>query len=156
MTRRLLVILLMLVAVSGCEASWFSKNTTVIKVDPAVIKEVRSLGRIVARTTADPIYERTVQVVEILVLDVGPSNFAEALSVARRRLEQHGWSVGSNTDVTVIMTSSRWNGTTARLGRLEDIDALGAKLGPEVEKALQADSEKSSAYVVASLSAVEE
>ncbi|MBT2233907.1 hypothetical protein [Nonomuraea sp. NEAU-A123] len=126
-----------------------------IKVDPAVINEVRGLGRIVMRTTADPIYAQTVQVVEILVLDVGASDFTKALSVARGRLQQRGWSVSSYTDVTVIMTSSRWSGTTAVLSRVDDIDSLGAQLEPGMEKAFQADPVKSGTYIVLSLSSIE-
>lgn len=150
MARRLLAILCMLSAVSGC--AWFSRDLMVIKVDPAAINEVSSVGRIVTRTTADPIYEQIVQVVEVLVVDVDASDFAEALSVARGRLQQRGWTVSSQDDVTVFMRSSRWSGTTARLGRLKDIDSLGAQLEPGEEKALQADTAKSRSYIVVSVS----
>ncbi|MGP4102280.1 hypothetical protein [Nonomuraea sp. KM90] len=156
MIRHLLAVLCILVAIPGCGASSFSKDLTVIKVAPAVVNEVGSIGRIVAQTTADPFYEGTVQVIEILVLDVGASNFLEALSVARSRLQQRGWSVSSYNDVTVIMTSSRWNGTTARFGRLADIGPLGAELEPKTQQALQADPAKSDTYIVASLSRAEE
>ncbi|MGP3913448.1 hypothetical protein [Nonomuraea sp. 10N515B] len=123
-----------------------------IKVDPAAINEVSSVGRVVTRTSADPVYERIVQGVEILVLDVDASDFTEALSVARGRLQQHGWTVSSQDDVTVFLKKGRWYGTTARLGRLEDLDSFGARLEPGAEKALQADSVKSSSYILVSVS----
>ncbi|MFI9848511.1 hypothetical protein ACIHFD_66720 [Nonomuraea sp. NPDC051941] len=152
MVRRLLVMLCMLAAISGC-TSWLPE--TVIKVDPVAINEVRSIGRVVTRTTADPEYKRTVQVIEILVFDVNASDFTEALGVARGRLEQRGWSVVGSADAPIEMESNRWKGTTVRLGKLEDIDPLGARLEPEAEKALQADPAKSG-YILVSLSSVGE
>ncbi|MFF4617720.1 hypothetical protein [Nonomuraea jabiensis] len=152
MTKRLLAMLCVLATISAC-TSWLPEK--VIKVDPAAINEVRSIGRVVARTTADPQYKRTTQVIEILVFDLNAPNFTEALSVARGRLEQHGWSVIGSADVPIEMESSRWKGTTVRLGQLGDIDPLGAALEPAAEKALQADPAKSG-YILASLSSVGE
>ncbi|MGW4798817.1 hypothetical protein ACWEPC_41015 [Nonomuraea sp. NPDC004297] len=141
-----------LAAISGC-TSWLPE--TVIKADPAAINEIRSIGRVVTRTTADPQYKRTIQVIEILVFDLNASDFTEALSVARGRLEQRGWSVIGSADVPIEMESSRWKGTTVRLGKLEDVDSLGGILEPETKKALQADPAKSG-YILVSLSSVGE
>jgi hypothetical protein len=153
--KRLLAIGFILAAVSGCGTLWFFKSTTVIKIDPAAVTDVRAIGRLVAQTTTDPYDQDTVQVVEILVLDVGASDFSEALTVARARLQQKGWNVSASGDIIVTMESSRWKGTTTRLGRLEDLESFGAELPPEAKKALQTDTAKSSSYVLASLSTVE-
>lgn len=154
MFRRLLAGLFILVVLSGCDAAWLP--ITEIKVDPAAIGEVRSVGRVVTRTFADPIYERTVQVIEILVIDVEASSLAEAAKTVRGRLEQQGWSTVGPTDLPIQMESSRWKGTTARLGHVEEIGSLGARLEPSAEKARQADPAKWGSYVVVSLSSVGE
>ncbi|GAA3542413.1 hypothetical protein GCM10022419_023210 [Nonomuraea rosea] len=154
MVKRLLAALCLLVAVSGCDAAWLPE--TVIKVDPDALANVRSVGRVVTQTFADPIYERTVQVIEILVVDMRAADFPEALDLARDRLEQLGWNEVGPTDVPVQMESSRWKGTTTRLGSVEDLDSLGAQLEPAAEKALQADPKKWETYIVVSLSSVNE
>ncbi|MGW4799374.1 hypothetical protein ACWEPC_43870 [Nonomuraea sp. NPDC004297] len=154
MTKRLLVMLCMLITVSGCDAAWLPE--TVIKVDPAAISEVRSIGRVVARTTADPFYERTVQVIEILVFDFDAPDYSQALSEARGLLRKRGWSEIFTDEYGAVMESDRWRGTTARLGKLEEVASLGATLEPQVAEMLHADPAKSDSYVVISLSSVEE
>ncbi|GAA2897749.1 hypothetical protein [Nonomuraea rubra] len=154
MVKRLLAALCLLVAVSGCDAAWMPE--TVIKVDPGALAEVRSAGHVVTQTFTDPIYERTVQVVEILVVDMRAADFPEALDLARDQLKRLGWNEVSSGDVVVQMESSRWKGTTTRLGPVEDLESFGAQLEPTAAKALQADPKKWATYVLVSLSSVNE
>ncbi|MGW0806139.1 hypothetical protein [Nonomuraea sp. NPDC002799] len=154
MVRRFLAVLCMLAAVSGCDAAWLPE--TVIKVDPGAISEVRSIGRVVTQTFTDPLYERTVQVIEILVIDMQAADFTEAVNLMQGRLERLGWSEVASTDMWVQMESSRWKGTTAGIGSVEELDSLGAQLEPATEEALQADPEKWGSYIVVSLSSVNE
>ncbi|GAA4936284.1 hypothetical protein HD597_010376 [Nonomuraea thailandensis] len=154
MVKRLLAALCLLVTVSGCNAAWWPE--TVIKVDPGAVTEVRSVGRVVTQTFTDPMYERTVQVIEILVVDMQAADFPEALDLARDRLEQLGWKEVGSTDVMVQMESSRWKGTTTRLGSVEDLESLGAQLEPAAGEALQADAKKWATYILVSLSSVNE
>ncbi|MEU6716901.1 hypothetical protein ABZ897_36030 [Nonomuraea sp. NPDC046802] len=90
------------------------------------------------------------------MLDVKASDFAEAASVARGRLEQRGWSEVFSSDEFVQMESSRWKGTTIVLDRVKRMDSMGAVLEPEAERALQADPAKWDSYIVVSLSSVGE
>ncbi|MEU8393930.1 hypothetical protein AB0C28_01975 [Nonomuraea sp. NPDC048892] len=154
MVKRLLAALCLLVAVSGCDATWWPE--TVIKVDPGALTEVRSVGRVVTQTFTDPVYERTVQVDEILVVDLRAADFPEALDLVRNRLKQLGWNEVSSIETVVHMESSRWKGTTTRLGPVEDLESFGAQLEPAAEKARQADPKKWATYVLVSLSSVNE
>lgn len=141
-----------LLAATGCGAPWFERTT---KVDPAAVSEVRGIGKVVTQTMTDPIYEDTIQVVDILILDVAASGFEDALNTARQRLRQRGWveSVGG-TDEYILMESSKWEGTTLTVGNIKKVETLGATLEPRVERALQSDPVKTGSYVVASLSSV--
>ncbi|AQZ67904.1 unnamed protein product [[Actinomadura] parvosata subsp. kistnae] len=114
------------------------------------------MGRVVTETFTDPFYERTVQVIEILVIDMRAAGFPEALDLARDRLERLGWYEVGSTDVSVQMESSRWKGTTTTLGSVEDLDPLGAQLEPAADEALQAEPKRWATYVVVSLSSVGE
>nr|SBO91053.1 hypothetical protein BN4615_P567 [Nonomuraea gerenzanensis] len=114
------------------------------------------MGRVVTRTFVDPMYERTVQVIEVLVVDMRATGFLEALDLARTRLERLGWSEVGSTDVSVQMESSRWEGTTTTLDSVEELDALGARLEPTAGEALRADPKKWANYIVVSLSSVNE
>ncbi|MFI6634743.1 hypothetical protein ACIBI7_38170 [Nonomuraea fuscirosea] len=154
MARILFAMLCLLVAVTGCDAAWLPQK--VIKVDPAAVDEVRSIGHVVAQTTVDPFYERTVQVNNVLVFDFNVSDFPQALREARGLLRKLGWSEISSVDGVVQMESDRWRNITAELGDIKAIDELGATLESKIEREIRANSLKSNSYLVISLSSVGE
>jgi hypothetical protein len=61
------------------------------EVDPAVVREVSTIGTVIARTTNELLYENGTQVSHVMILDVGESNLEDALIAVRDRLRRHGW-----------------------------------------------------------------
>ncbi|MCP2349886.1 hypothetical protein [Nonomuraea roseoviolacea] len=93
---------------AGC-GSWLQKP---IRVEEGALSEVLSVGRVVARTTEDPVYNNTVQIDDVLVMDVDASSFEVGMDVARRRLEQHGWAFSEKVATRTLMNSTRWKDTS--------------------------------------------
>lgn len=108
LVRPILICLCTLILASGCGSLF----VTTIRVEEDAVDEVRSIGRIVAETTQDPIYRDTVQIDNILILDVGAPSFKRGVSIAESRLEKHGWEVDSKIPAFTDMKSTRWKDTS--------------------------------------------
>ncbi|WP_157594887.1 hypothetical protein [Streptosporangium amethystogenes] len=138
-----LTTLFALLMLSGCGVSWFHKT---VEVDPAAVKAVRSVGRVVLQTPADFTWEGTTQIDEILVMDVGASNFEEARNMVYERLHQLGWSkLGRHN-----LESHKWKHIIVSFDSLNDLRSYGP-LQQKIESAVQVDSAKSTALVLVSL-----
>jgi hypothetical protein len=111
-----------------------------LEVEPGVLREVSSIGTVVAQTTADPIYDHTVQVINLLIMDVGASSFGDASAVARTALEGRGWvrSGASFTDY-ISMESPRWAFTSLTISPIRDLADYGAEVADSVMKSPRAD-----------------
>ncbi|MEV5497502.1 hypothetical protein AB0M50_19095 [Nonomuraea fuscirosea] len=111
-----------------------------LEVEPDAVREVSSIGTVVAQTTVDPFYERTVQVSNILIMDVGASSFKEASATARTALEGHGW-VKSAEPITdhIYMESPEWAFTSLSIAPIQDLAGWGADVPDSVMKSPRAD-----------------
>ncbi|MFI6637355.1 hypothetical protein ACIBI7_51460, partial [Nonomuraea fuscirosea] len=91
-------------------------------------------------TSVDPFYERTVQVSNILIMDVGASSFKEASATARTALERHGW-VKSAEPITdhISMESPAWAFTSLRIAPIQDLAGWGADVPDSVMESPRAD-----------------
>ncbi|TYB62183.1 hypothetical protein FXF51_26030 [Nonomuraea sp. PA05] len=101
-------------------------------MDPAAVEEVRDIGTVFTRTMADPIYDNTIQVEDILIMDVGGSGVDEALDIARGRLAQRGWTVVGTSERLLVMESAKWKGTTLQAAGVERFDSYGADREAEI------------------------
>jgi hypothetical protein len=149
-TKLFLAALCVLLALAGCGTQWFTRR---IEVDTAAVDEVRGIGGVVAQTVADPVYEGTVEVTAILIMDVGAGRFKEAHDVALGRLRQRGWTIASGGDAdSALMKSAKWKDVILRIGRFRGFEEYGATLEPKIDKVLHSDSSKSDTYVIVALS----
>ncbi|MBB6350932.1 hypothetical protein FHU36_007504 [Nonomuraea muscovyensis] len=79
------------------------------QVDPAVLKDVRSIGKVIAEATSEGVVDRGVDVVNTVVVDIGAKKEGDALNEAVRILERHGWRISADNRPTLVsMDSSKW------------------------------------------------
>jgi hypothetical protein len=110
-----------LLVLMGCGAK-------VLEVEPAALLEVRGIGAVIEETTVDPIYENTVQVINLLIMDVDASSFEEASAKASDLLQARGWFVSDRYLDYVEMESAKWDFTKVTIGPLSDLDGYGATM----------------------------
>ncbi|WP_156325598.1 hypothetical protein [Nonomuraea sp. SBT364] len=116
-----------------------------IEVAPEALREVSGIGTIMAQTIVDPIYENTVQVCNILIMDMGASSFEEAAIKARTRLEERGWVLSGKPNYSSIsMESPKWEFTRLSIKRVHSITNHGADVG----KAVTSNAPRSASYVL--------
>ncbi|MEU4227504.1 hypothetical protein AB0F17_24700 [Nonomuraea sp. NPDC026600] len=132
----------------SCGTLWFHKT---LEVDPAAINDARQIGAVVLHTKSEYTYKNSTQIDEILVMDVGASDFMEAEAEAHSRLIQQGW-----TDLGAHNVESRkWRYVIVSLDSLDGLDAYGATLQAEIEKAVQAASKEAGSLVIVDLAPME-
>ncbi|MEV4808083.1 hypothetical protein AB0K18_49555 [Nonomuraea sp. NPDC049421] len=134
---------------AGCAAFFLPEE---LKVDPAAVEEVHDIGTVFTRTMADPIYGNTIQLEDILIMDVGGSGVDEALDIARERLAQRGWKVVGASERLLVMESAKWEGTTLQAAGVDRFESYGAERETEILKELETDPAKADKYLVVSLS----
>ncbi|MEU7855207.1 hypothetical protein [Nonomuraea sp. NPDC049141] len=153
-TKLIIAALCVPLVLAGCGTQWFTRR---VEVDTATVDEVRGIGNVVTQTIADPIYEGTVEVTAILIMDVGAGRFQEAHDVALNRLRQRGWTTASGGDTdSALMKSAKWKDVILKIGRFRDFEEYGATLEPKIDKVLHGDSAKSDTYVIVALSPYKE
>lgn len=147
-----LMTLCLLVGISGCEVSWLS--SVHLEADAAAVREVGSVGDVIARTSQELQYERTVQVIELLIVDVGESSFLEALDATRKRLKRHGWIEESTNSDSFSMKSLKWKNTIVTAASLNTLEPYHAELRPDIAKAIKESSAGPRVYVLIDISEV--
>ncbi|NBE91859.1 hypothetical protein FE391_00720 [Nonomuraea sp. KC401] len=110
-----IIVVNILVLATGC-GLWPHKT---IRAEAGAVDEVRSIGRVAAQTTEDPLYGDTVQVDDILIMDVEASSFEEGVSAAREQLEQRGWVTTFKGVAFTEMRSNRWKGASLTIRPFE-------------------------------------
>ncbi|MEV5892839.1 hypothetical protein [Nonomuraea fuscirosea] len=111
-----------------------------LEVEPDALREVSSIGTVVAQTTMGPLYERTVQVTNILIMDVGASSFEDASAKARTALERRGW-VESHASINghVFMESPEWASTSLTIASVRDLAGFGPHMTDLINRSPGAD-----------------
>ena len=127
--RTMLIALCMMLLVAGC-GSWFRKT---IKVEVGAVNEVRSVGRVVAATTEDPMYEDTIQIDDVLLMDVGAASFELGMDHARKLLEQRGWTSTDERVDYVRMESTRWKDTSLTMQTYRKGDSYADSVQTRIE-----------------------
>lgn len=98
------VLLAICLMVSGCGLFHVT-----LQADPAVIDNVRGIGKVLGETTTEGTWEGTTEIENILVVDVGSTSSKEALNKAFHLLGERGWKVTSqNIPKRVMMESTIW------------------------------------------------
>ncbi|MEU6790306.1 hypothetical protein ABZ907_01290 [Nonomuraea wenchangensis] len=84
-----------------------------VRAEAEAVDEVRSIGRVVAQTTEDPQYRDTIQIDDILMLDMNATTFDTATDEACRLLERRGWVLTDKVPSHHLrMASTRWEDTS--------------------------------------------
>ncbi|NJP91627.1 hypothetical protein HCN51_19550 [Nonomuraea sp. FMUSA5-5] len=130
-----LMTLCFLVSISGCEVPWLAGVR--LEADAAAVREVSSIGDVIARTSQELQYERTVQVIQLLIVDVGASSFSEALDVTRDRLQRHGWVDNATSSDGFSMKSPKWKKIIVTATSLNTLEPYHAKSRPDITKAIK-------------------
>ncbi|GII85545.1 hypothetical protein Ssi03_35350 [Sphaerisporangium siamense] len=119
--------------ISGCDPALFQRES---RVDSIAVSDVSSIGKVLARTTTEDYGDGLTTINEVLVLDVGSSNAAEALDAASVSLRKLGWRVAiPRPPESVYLESSRWKGVRLFLYGLDFYESW-AEPGPQEEKAI--------------------
>ncbi|MDX3100002.1 hypothetical protein [Nonomuraea angiospora] len=139
-----LIALCVAILTSGC-GLWFQKT---IRVEAGAVDEVQSIGRVIAQTQDDPRFENTIQVDDILILDVGAQSSEEGMRVAQSRLEQRGWIPAGEGPTFKAMTSTRWKHTSLSLRSFMSDDSYGIEVRDLVDKEVSGDQTDRSKYVI--------
>ncbi|GIH65394.1 hypothetical protein [Microbispora siamensis] len=105
------IILGMALAISALMISSCGFWQTTTRVDPDLVAEMRTLGRVVADTTSEWYWEGEHDISAILVVDVGATDAGRALDQVVERLRSHGWKPSTSSVGFVSMESSRWPAT---------------------------------------------
>ncbi|WP_127939413.1 hypothetical protein [Nonomuraea polychroma] len=87
---------------SGC-------GYTTWQVDPAVLDEVRSIGRVIGESTSDGIWEDTNDIITTFVIDVGGKSGPESVDKTVDLLGKRGWKIlRENRPTSTTMESPTW------------------------------------------------
>lgn len=104
-TRNALPALCLAAALTACGTQWFPHR---LQADPAALAQVREIGRTVRQEQAELAYGGTIQVEDVVVLDLGAATFEEALRLAHDRLRLRGWQDAGEGPNLLRMTSPTW------------------------------------------------
>lgn|GEM_PF-6879881 len=144
-----LVALCVLASLCGCAAQWLQSK---LEVDRAAVREVHRIGDVVAQTTAEYVYGNTVQVAEILIVDVGKTSFSEAIKTAEEGLLNEGWVVTRRSVDQVDMKSRKWEKVMLSVGPLELLEPYHAEMKPDVAQAVKDHKDGVGVYLLVDLS----
>jgi hypothetical protein len=133
------IMLGMALAVGGLAISACGLWQSTARVDPGLVAEMRTLGRVVANTTSEWYYDGDHDIFAILVIDVGATDADRALDQVVERLELHGWKTSTSSRHFVSMESRQWparifveplpsSGDPSSDGLNPELDASNAKL----------------------------
>ncbi|MGP3959653.1 hypothetical protein ACTWPT_26950 [Nonomuraea sp. 3N208] len=147
-----LIALWVLTSIAGCELPWLSSLR--LEVDAAAVREVGAIGEIVARTTEELEYKKTIQVVDILIVDVGKNTFPEALDSARDQLQRRGWTNAYNSQDLIRMTSPKWEKVSLTAMSLNMLEPFHIKK-PEIAKAFKENEAGPHVYLLIDLTKLE-
>ncbi|MFD1547743.1 hypothetical protein [Nonomuraea guangzhouensis] len=136
----------LIITLSSC--GWFHET---LEVDPTAINDARQIGTVVLHAKSEYTWENSTQIDEILVMDVGASDSKEAEIEAHSRLIQQGW-----TELNAEQVESRkGRHVIVSLDSLDGLEAYGATLQAEIEKAVQAASKEADTLVIVDLAPME-
>ncbi|TDE47936.1 hypothetical protein E1295_22100 [Nonomuraea mesophila] len=111
-----------------------------LEVEPGALREVSSIGTVVARNTVRLLDDHTVQVINLLIMDVGAPSFGNASAAARTALEGRGWvRSGSSYDDLIHMESPQWAFTSLTITPIRKLAGYGAEVADSVMKSPKAD-----------------
>lgn len=124
---------------SGC-------GYTTWQVDPAVLDEVRSIGRVIGESTSDDIWEDTNDIITTFVIDVGGKSSPESVAKAIDLLGKRGWKIlHSNLPTSLTMESPKW-GTDDLVVR--PFDPVEVENEPAIQGEIKKKSTRPAALVV--------
>ncbi|MER5646141.1 hypothetical protein [Streptosporangium sp. NPDC002524] len=117
--------------VSGCAVT--------LRADPAVLGEVRSIGKVLGESETESFWNGTTEVDNKFVVDVGGANAQEALNKASDLLRKRKWIAAPQKDPQIVqMHSPIWKGAYLSI---KLFDPLHVGMYPEA--AIKAIKEKS-------------
>ncbi|MFG2075407.1 hypothetical protein [Nonomuraea maritima] len=123
---------------SGCVTTW--------QVDPAVLNEVRSVGKVIGEVTYDGIWEDTNDIVTTFVIDVGGKSGPDSVDRAIDLLGGRGWkALRTDLPASVTMGSPKWGNNQLVV---RPFDPREVKNKPEIENEISRKSPDPEALVV--------
>ncbi|MEV0145711.1 MULTISPECIES: hypothetical protein [unclassified Nonomuraea] len=134
-TRVVSIAVCVLLLLTGC-GSWFQKT---IRAEEGALSEVRSVGRVVAQTTEDPVYRDVIQIEDVLVMDVDASAADADMDVARRLLEQRGWDFIEKVGSRTLMNSTRWKDTSLTIEPFQKDDTYAGSWREYIAQKVQVE-----------------
>ncbi|TMR21828.1 hypothetical protein ETD86_13595 [Nonomuraea turkmeniaca] len=105
-SRRAIALIGLIVLASAC--GLFPRP--VYHVNPAALKEVRSIGTLKEEGSDEVDYAGAIETYNVLVIDVGGRNGEEALDKAVDILRQKEWKVVGQGSLMTSMESDKWDG----------------------------------------------
>ncbi|MEU8252044.1 hypothetical protein [Nonomuraea sp. NPDC048916] len=117
-----------------------------LKVNPAAVEEVRSVGRVILQVQSDYTWEGSTQLDEVLLMDVGSSSYKESRKIVYKRLRQLGWSERGDDS----LESRKWGHIAISFDSLDGLDSRGSLAQPLRDAAL-ADSAMFSSLILIDL-----
>ncbi|MFI6509845.1 hypothetical protein ACIBCT_19760 [Streptosporangium sp. NPDC050855] len=129
-----MVVLCALLFLSGCRSELFPREE---RVDPGVVRDVRSIVKVLAETKDEVTWDGLTLVSEVLVIDVGSADSRQALSRASGLLQEHGWSIiDQQLPESVTMESSQREYVRLSLHGMEFVESVGP-MDPHEERVLK-------------------
>ncbi|MEV0829853.1 hypothetical protein [Nonomuraea rubra] len=108
-----------------------------LEAGPVAVREASAVGTVMARTTQELLYENTVQVIHVMIVDVGEDNFADALSSVSDQLRERGWVENSVGPTHLDMSSTKWEEVHLRAGFPSLLPSFPAEKHADIRKALK-------------------
>lgn len=137
--RNFAILLTASLLMSGC-------GYTTSQVDPAVLEEVRSVGKVIGESTSEGIWEDTNDIITMFVIDVGGKSGPGSVNRAIDLLGRRGWKIlRTNLPTSVTMESPKW-GTDQLVVR--PFDPVEVENEPEIQEEIRKKSAKPAALVV--------
>ncbi|MFI7700344.1 hypothetical protein [Nonomuraea sp. NPDC049480] len=140
----MMIALCVLILVTEC-GSWFQGT---IRADAGAVDEVRGIGRVVAQTTADPIYGDTIQIEDVLIMDVGAPSFEMAMDSARKLLERRGWTTMDKLVTYVSMKSTRWGGTSLTIDPFQKLASYSGSTQKRIAEKVHIEPTDQNKYIL--------
>ncbi|MEV4161461.1 hypothetical protein [Nonomuraea dietziae] len=97
-----------------------------VRVEQGAVSDVRAAGKVLAESKIETIWDGTTTVTDVLIVDVGGSNIAAAMTTVVDRLQKSGWKV-LNRGSSVQMASAKWTNTVL------DIEGINTYVYDELE-----------------------
>lgn len=106
-----------------------------MRVDPGVIRDIRSNAKVVAEAKIEIPWDGTTTVTDVLIIDVGISNIQGATDEASSVLGNFGWKIVDDRS-SVEMTSDKWENTVLGITEIDSYQ-FNELESPQVGKALK-------------------